>query len=230
MEDLHKSSEDKLSDEESLKKKTKKIGAAAVEARPLAGPQKALEHIGQMLLNGETKPAANAAKPAERRPRAGADKRAETLSRAELLKLSETIAVDGSNLRQIYETHLVGERGLRRLVSEYLRGGDLKKSLRLEVIEREIDFERDPGLRDMTPDQPAVSGNASKATLDELLQKATVANGDDDEETAFFKARANYEANQLVQHKQQRRLADTGFAIAITVLLALVIFLYLSRK
>ena len=58
--------------------------------------------------------------------------------------------IDGSSLRQIYETRLVGERGLRRLVAEHLRGGDLKRAFRREITEREIDFERDPAMRDST--------------------------------------------------------------------------------
>ena len=72
----------------------------------------------------------------------------ETLSRAELLSISEHIGVETSSLRNVYETHLIGEHALRRLVAEYLQGGDVQMALRREIVEHEIDHERDPALRD----------------------------------------------------------------------------------
>jgi hypothetical protein len=130
-------------------------------------PQKSPEHIGHVLVSSSevnpalepSKPPAEAVKPTKEESKVASDKGAgpamekplSSLSRAELLNLSEQIQVDGSSLRQIYETHLVGERGLRRLVAEHLQGGDIKKALRQEIVEREIDFERDPVLRDRTP-------------------------------------------------------------------------------
>jgi hypothetical protein len=233
MEDLHLTAEDPDADEAS-RNKTKKIGATAVEAKPsYAESRQQPEHIGQMLLNSESAPAKPVAKKApEHRPVPVTGQNIETLSRSELLNLSEAINVDGSTLRQIYETHLIGERGLRRLVSEHLHGGDLKKALRNEVTEREIDFERDPAVRDIRPGQALSAGGArtNKAALDKLLQKAGTNVADSGEETAFFKARARYEANELQQHKQQRRMVDITVAVVIALLLALIIFLYLSRK
>lgn len=230
MEDLHPTAEDRPDDEESRSKKTKKIGATAVEAKPpRIENRKKPEHIGQMLLSKEPEPVAK--KTPERRLLPAASTHVDTLSRSELLNLSDTIDVDGSTLRQIYETHLIDERGLRRLVSEFLRGGDLKKALRKEVTEREIDFERDPVARDTRPDRIAVaSAGTNKGALDKLLQKAGTSVVDGTEETAFFKARARYEANELAQHKQQRRMVDITVAVVIILLLVLITFLYLSRK
>jgi hypothetical protein len=219
------------------------------ENEPFHDSQPAPEHIGHMLVTAnETAPATHAgrlAHEAARRPvkepelpkenslPIASGKRIETLNRAELLSMSEQIIVDGSSLRQIYESHLIGERGLRRLVAEHLHDGDLRKALRREVIEREIDFERDPAVRDMVPRQGLTGGGANdgrgKEALNKLLEKASVNINDNGEEAAFFKARALYEANQLQQHKQHRRLIDFGLAGVITVLIALIIVLYLSR-
>jgi hypothetical protein len=155
-----------------------------------------------------------------------------TMSRAELLVLSEQIIVDGSSLRQIYETHLIGERGLRRLVAEHMQGQDLKKALRQEVVEREIDFERDPDVRDLVPQaalKASAGGGQGKEALNALLERASIKINDSGEEAAFFKARALYEANQLQQHKQQRRLIDFSLAAAISILILLIIALYLGR-
>lgn len=234
--------------------KKKRAKSRSAETRSASAAEAPAEHIGHMLMTASEKApishtgksaleaarqsAKNSERSAERSPRPSPDKRAETLSRAELLNLSEQIVVDGSSLRQIYETHLVGERGLRRLIDEHLRGGDLKKALRLEIIEREIDFERDPAMRDMAvPATPAASqgsaanktSKANQTALNKLLEQAEADIQDSNEEAAFFKARALYESQQLHQHRQQRRLIDVGLTVTIAILTILVIAL-LSRR
>ena len=164
--------------------------------------------------------------------------RFETLNRNQLLKLSQNIVIEGSSLRQIYETHLIGERGLRRLMAENERGNDLGKALRQEIIEREIDFERDPQLRDSAhhAKQDAVSaGSTASVTgskvIKKLLKDAHIEDEDTraKEEMAFFRARADYEENQLIRHKKQRQILDVGMIGIILILLVLVISLYLTR-
>ena len=104
-----------------------------------------------------------------------AKKRAETMSRGELLAVSETVQVDGTSLRQIYETQLVSEKGLRRLVTEHLRGGNVARALRKELVEHQIDFERDPILRDRpTSDSSAGVSGAGRTALSSLLADAGV--------------------------------------------------------
>jgi hypothetical protein len=229
-------------DEESSKSKRRRSGiiaplvAESKVAERLSVEKQAPEHIGHMAITTEAKPTGRATEATVERPdllssTAATEKRVETLSRAELLELSEKVVIDGSSLRQIYETHLVGERGLRRLLAEHLHGGDLKKALRREIIEREIDFERDPIMRDMAPIQvPNASiPSQGKAALEKLLARADIASDNRGEEAAFFKARAIYETNQLQRHKQQRRLVDISLAVIITALLALVITLYMMK-
>lgn len=238
-------------------KRKSRSKSRSVEAAPLAEAEKSPGHIGHMLMTAsETAPVSHTGKSAleaarrsakalersvERSLRPMPDKRVETLSRAELLNLSEQVTVDGSSLRQIYETHLVGERGLRRLIDAHLHGEDLKKALRLEIMEREIDFERDPAMRDMAPSTaPAISQDGattsttkatktSQAVLNKMLEQAATEIQDSNEEAAFFKARALYEAQQLQQHKQQRRWIDVSLAFAIAILVVLVIVL-LNRR
>jgi hypothetical protein len=220
----------------------------APEAGQLHAGQPAPEQIGHMLLAAEATPAKSAeqqqksasefTRPAGRTAEKGTKaieqpavvklavgKHVETLNRAELLSMSERIVVDGSSLRQIYESHLISERGLRRLVAEHLGGGDLKKALRQEVVEREIDFERDPAMRDMAH-QAAIPSGGGKTVLDNLLQKAASSLPAGEEEAAFFKARDHYAALQTQQH-QKRRFIDIGLAAVIATLLALVLFLVL---
>lgn len=96
---------------------------------------------------------------------------AHTMKRSELIRLAEKIKVEDSNLREIFERHLVGEKGLKRIVAEYLRGGDFKKALRRELLEKEKDFERDPKLRDQASILPM---SAKSTQLDNLLQQSGI--------------------------------------------------------
>ncbi|MEK7594480.1 MAG: hypothetical protein AAB436_02475 [Patescibacteria group bacterium] len=195
------------------------------------------EHIGHMVVNA---PETDKAKlvpgkteklqltKAEAQPIVG--KRVENLSRAELLVLSEKIIVEGTSLRQIYETRLLGERGLRRLVAEHLRGGDLSKALKREIVEREIDFERDPAIRDVVPAAAVSTGNSGAShALNDLLKAAKVDVNDGVEEVAFFRARARYEAGQLHKHQQQRRIINISFVVVILLLILAIIILYATR-
>jgi hypothetical protein len=207
----------------------------APEARALHIPE-APEHLGHVLVAAESKPAASYEKAPEPAAKPLTERRVETLNRRELLEISEKVKVEGSSLRQIYETHLIGERGLRRLVAEHLRGGDLKKALRREIVEREIDFERDPAMRDMAPhatgSAPTGSGGpGGKATLDKLVEKAAAkVDGTNSEEAAFYKARAAYEESERHQQQKQRRIIDVSLGLVVLTLIALVAWLITNRS
>lgn len=108
-------------------------------------------------------------KPIEVAPKV--DKNYKKLNRAELMQISRKIHVEGANLKQMYDSHLISEKGLRRLVAEYLRGGNLPKALKREMVQREIDFERDPVLRDQ--DIRHVENVATANELESMIEKAT---------------------------------------------------------
>jgi hypothetical protein len=117
---------------------------------------------------------------------------------------------------------------LRRLVQEHLSGGDLKKALRQEIVEREIDFERDPAMRDQASSGGgAVAGG--KSTLNELIEKAAVTVTASGEQAAFYKARAAYQASEFKQEQQKRRLMDISLVTTIAFLTGAVIYLMITR-
>jgi hypothetical protein len=149
-----------------------------------------------------------------------------TLNRVELLAVSEKIIVEGTSLRHIYETHLVGEKGLRRLVAEFLRGGNLNKALKRELVEKEIDFERDPILRDKNRSD---SNDGGGKHLEALLKKVDNLPGGDTGEMAVLKARAAHEAIVQNRKQQRRKLADLSLAAIIAILIASIITLLLTR-
>lgn len=223
----------------------------APEARQLHGSAKTHEQqIGHMLMAGGALPLIAAGgrhelaapkeikgnqKNLEENVKRLTETRVETMNRADLLDVSEKIIIDGTSLRQIYESHLVGEHGLRRLVREHLRGGDLKKALRREIVEREIDFERDPALRDkIDPARAGASSGAAapiggKDALGRMIERASASLPADSEEKAFYKARANYETQQREIEEKKRQLVDLVFGITIAALAVIAALVYFLR-
>ncbi|HVX23802.1 MAG TPA: hypothetical protein VG992_00450 [Candidatus Saccharimonadales bacterium] len=199
---------------------------AAPEAHELHGAKRAPEKLGRVVMQAEREPVRHV-----ELEKAEVNRHVERLSRQELLELSDRIVIDGAKLREIYANHLVSEKGLRRLVGEYLRGGDVKRALRHEVVEHQIDFERDPQLRDHRPTEaPASTGGGKSTTLETLLAKVEAGTqAEHRAKTAMLQARADHLAHEHQRHQQRRRLADVSLALTITLLLALVIYLFLTR-
>jgi hypothetical protein len=210
----------------------------APEARLLHAAKPAPERIGRLLVETEihTKARVEQHKP-ETRPKEVIKtefksiglKQVETMNRVDLLKISQKMFVEGTSLRQIYETHLVGEKGLRRLVTEYLKGGDVQKVLRKEIVEREIDFERDPIMRDLASTSSADS-RSSSAVLQQMINQAEGTVTASSEEAAFYKAKADYEVDQRVNDRKRRKKADVGIISLIVILSAVVSLLLVNHR
>lgn len=196
--------------------KAEKIGSFAVESKPENPEKHSPEMIGHVLVDSES------SKSAEKYPlQAG-------MSKAELLKMSESIIVDGSSLRSIYDSHLIGERGLRKLVAEHMKGGDLKNALNVEIVQREIDFERDPAMRGHYNYSSETSTTSD--TLDDLLGKADSEIKDESEEVSFLKAQARYKKQQVKTEKNSRKLIDIAMVSTIVVLATLVTVLLITNR
>jgi hypothetical protein len=221
----------------------------APEANQLHGAGlKAHEHIGHVLMSGESakrsKEALGVPKAAQAKEKLQLPlgKRVETLSRPELLAISEQIAVEGSTLRNVYETHLIGEHALRRLVAEYMHDGDVSKALQREIVEHEIDFERDPALRDIA--MPAESDDdddkakeakkvaaPGKEALSQLLRKAEAGiDAGSDEDFVYDKAEPKDKTKRPEPKPQGRKRADTVMGAIIIMLIFLIAVLYLWNR
>lgn len=100
-----------------------------------------------------TRPPETLTEGAERRPvlspaQAAAAERVQHMEHHEVLAIAEKVVVDGTSLRKIYEAKQITEPGLRRLTREYLRGGNLKATLQHELAVKQMQYERDPQMRD----------------------------------------------------------------------------------
>ena len=207
-------------------KETNKLSAPNQESRQRAKlTPTSTERIGHVLVaassNAEKAATVRVNKPPKLES-ADAKKRAESMDRSELLAISQTIAVEGTSLRQIYESQLISEKGLRRLVAEHLRGGNIGRALKRELVERQIDFERDPILRDKSNKNSA--DNAGKAALAGMLSKAGVSETKQDE---IIKTNRQKEAAiaKSVQKTGPQTLIDVSLAALIGLLLLIILSL-----
>jgi hypothetical protein len=155
------------------------------------------------------------------------------LNKEELLDVSEKIIVNGETLRHAFETHMIGEQGLRRLVAEHLRGGNLYEALRREIVEHQMDFERDPVMRGRAPTAvPPVTAHTQ--TLDTLLANADVSLPANERSTAEASPPPPaipepIDDDQAWKHSSGHRLADVVLAGVIGGLIFLIIIVYLIR-
>jgi hypothetical protein len=200
----------------------------ALEASQLHGKGLPPESIGHVLVSGE----------------AGKDtskeeidwQRAAGMDRSELLKLSQAIKVDGTTLRYAYDRHLIGESGLRRMVYEHMRGGDLQKALHHEILEHETDFERDPRLRGHSPKldrsnqlQAAAKTPTKVPSLGDLLAKAGLVKLDPGKELTAPKLLPEHLAGRTGLQPHHRRLLDVAMIGVILFLLVLIVLLIINR-
>lgn len=184
------------------------------------------ERIGQVLVaasaSGET--IQSGKQPGSKLEVNDARRQAETMARTELLSLSEKIVVDGTSLRNIYETQLISEKGLRRLVAEHLRGGNLARALKRELIERQIDFERDPVLRDKST--RAAAGTAGQAAVKAVLGQNGKSSSDAtrSDKKSSSQATKNQNSNATTKDSTSKsQLASVTDAALVTLIVVLAV-------
>lgn len=149
-----------------------------------------------------------------------------TIGRAQLLQLSEGIKVEGASLKTMYENHLFGEGALRRLVSEHLKGKDIAPLMRREILERQIDFERDPMLRDRNR-LPVEQANVFERTLGgskapESIQASIAKGASAQKENSYSPP-----TNEIAGNGKTVKVSVASSLIAVTILLIAGLIVYL---
>ena len=193
----------------------------------LSKPEKA-GHIGKVLINKE-----KTAKPIDRerqRMRSMRPEEARTMRREDLIKLSSKINVEGASLKNMFENNLFGEGALRRLVEAYLGGKELMPILKREILEKQIDYERDPLFRDRGSQRER---ETSSSLFDRILDHTSVG--------TEAKNQSETTTNQIdkitsqSKQKQQpgsskelsKRFSIIGAAITVTIVVLIGLIIYL---
>ena len=180
------------------------------------------ERIGKVLVKAEAEKSKPRIEMATLKP---IDRHIETISRADLLDLSSKTLVDGSTLRKVYETSLITENGLRRVLIEHLRGGDIKRALKRELVEREKDFERDPNIRDKSYELQSSSKQVTKLNLNLEIDNVEQPN----QLNKIMNTQININPKNLTKKKVKVSWFDIVLLIFIGVLLTMVLTLVMNR-
>lgn len=177
-------------------------------------------HIGHMLVNAEQPSQEQAPAVAPRSPE-------QNLQATDLTELAQNIRIDGVSLQEMYTAKRIDEEGLRRIVAEYLRGGDVRKMIASEVMRQQVKYERDPQLRGVpvvpaaipvkehAPRKPIRSRIDLEKTIDRTEKLAEFT------QQGFSRARHYFRTNPH---------ATTVYSIvAITVIYSLILIVALSK-
>ncbi|HVS58784.1 MAG TPA: hypothetical protein VHD60_03540 [Candidatus Saccharimonadales bacterium] len=147
--------------------------------------------------------------------------RVESMSRDEILRESAGIDVSGVTLRSVYESKRVSEPGLRRLIKEYYRGGDMQLALAQEMVEHERAFEKDPLMRDDHPMYEWLAGGTAGGTQPGPSSQTASSSA------AVAGAPARATKNKAALRKSQR-VSDTQFmTVGFTLLFIIVALIVL---
>lgn len=65
----------------------------------------------------------------------------------ELLDIAESVRVEGVSVAEMFRVERIDEEGLRRIISEFLRGQRIEGVVTDEILRQQMRFERDPQLR-----------------------------------------------------------------------------------
>lgn len=71
-----------------------------------------------------------------------------SMDQPKLLELAHAIRVDGVSAYEMFTAGRIDETGLRRIVAEFMRGGNIGEIASQELLRQQLRFERDPQLRD----------------------------------------------------------------------------------
>lgn len=93
------------------------------------------------------------------------NRKVEDYTTRELVAAAEKIRIDGTTLKELYATHRLDEKALRRVVRAFIEGRSVREALSHELLEKELRYERDPKMRAARKAAGASSGPASVAAV-----------------------------------------------------------------
>jgi|GEM_PF-3767298 len=220
-----------------LEHKPARPGAAGAEVLPIPvplTPEKAPKSAA-MALKAEKAPVPAEAeetklKPLESLPPAAQPaERVQRMDHRELLSISEKVVIEGVSLRRIYEGKQISELGLRRIVGEYLRGGDIKHALDQELLLKQMAYERDPQLRDKL--QPVFGASASGGGATAQTQSAQAKPGQSTSKQDDASAKEDESAKRRQQKSKNpgEQVLVRAWVTAIVLLAFIAVILLLKR-
>jgi hypothetical protein len=100
------------------------------------------------------------------------NKKVEDYTTPELKQAAEKIRMDGTTLKEMWDSGRLDERALKRVMKEFVEGRSVRAALNKELLEEELRYERDPQLRDKA--RQRVAGQQAGAGAGGTALKAAV--------------------------------------------------------
>jgi hypothetical protein len=148
----------------------------------------------------------------------------ESLSRPELLAVAAEIKVGATDLRRVFETNLVSEVGLRRLVVAHERGDNIRVTLEREITEKEMSYERDPRLRNSAVMGSLAARKVVRADIDKPAPTLPKPQRSDDDSKSDSSAK-----QKQVQNTSTPPAAVAAVVTLVAVIAVLLVILFTSR-
>ena len=131
-------------------------------------------------------------------------------------------------LKTIYQNKELSFNGLKRIIIAYLRGGNLEKIFKKELIAHQIDFERDPILKDIRDSNFYSETVAPKSVNDLLLNKGLnilSRQGRDITPPSNVASDKTTDKTTLVKKTSQSLILNVFLSLIIISLIVLIIYL-----
>ncbi len=152
------------------------------------------------------------------------------LGTKDVLRIAESIIVGAATIRQVFETNLITETGLRSIVAEHLRGGDVHKVLREALTEKEKTYERDPFLARIAEEQQvAAAGGGTQAAGVPFAGAADEATGFEHNEAVEAQRTATLHTSEAQQATRPLVIANVVALAVLAGLVFVLLFLWLTR-
>jgi hypothetical protein len=157
-------------------------------------------------------------------------KRSEALTHQELVTAAEKVTIDHIPLRQMYEANRFDEKGLRRIMDAFLRGGDVRKALQHELVLKESSFELDPRQRIQSNPSGASGGGTAAGGVAAGQGVAEVPAGLPASSTSLLPPGQRPQPDKAtLESLKRKQMQAVGGGFALLILLIIVIILLIFR-
>ena len=160
------------------------------------------------------------------------NKSVQEFSHEELMITAQKIKVEGATLKEMVELGQIDEPGLRRVVGEFLKGGDVARSVAREVKEKEIQYERDPRLRHLHDGRAGQASSQAAGAGGLILGGLLGSKPDVPDQPAGDKSQSydgpHPELDPAIQREIRNRQAATIAVTTVLVILAIIIVIIVT--
>jgi hypothetical protein len=165
------------------------------------------------------------------------NKKVEDYTTTELKQVAEKIRLDGTTLKEMWDSGRLNESSLKRVMTEFIEGRSVRAALNEGLLETELRYERDPKMRALIRRQMSSGGASTGTSAGKTLaasagaamllrtmdgEQSTRASDEKSKATQSDKQSKPTSALEKARSRPKAQLAATG-AVAVVLAAALII-------